>query len=208
MFADHRIARISESKFLQSSRTSRRRMILNRRQRKKSVENNCPNLLLCQLRRNRFCKKTRTACRQRNRHRIHLRIRKKRLLPFSTAVNQRKKLPIVDRRSLSLKRRSHRIRERKIEIIPAEQNMIADADPVQLQISISFPDSNQTEISRSTADITDQHTVARRNLFAPAITGFPKPRVKSGQRFLKQSYLRKTGRSCRFPRQSARNFVK
>ena len=74
--------------------------------------------------------------------------------------------------------------EREIDIIAAQQNVIADGDAVEAELAIRFGDGDQREIRGTAADIDDQDEVADGD--APAPIGVARSRRKGGLGFFEQ----------------------
>ena len=91
------------------------------------------------------------------------------------------------------------LRQRQIEIIAAEDQMIADGDAMELHFAaFAAADANEREVGSSAADIADQNLLARRDQLLPIGLMGVNPGVKSGLRLFDQHHARQTGRRRRF----------
>ena len=88
-------------------------------------------------------------------------------LGLAGGVDQREKLPGIDRLSRRFELRLQRIGQRQIHVVAAEQNVFADTDALDFKIAILFADGDQAEIGCSSADIADQDDVSGADLAPP-----------------------------------------
>ena len=79
---------------------------------------------------------------------------------------------------------AQRVGERQIHIVAAEQDVLADADAVQVRCALILRYGDQAEVGRPAADIADQDDVAGANLSTPLLPGLRSPCVERRQRFL------------------------
>ena len=78
-------------------------------------------------------------------------------------MHQRQELPGVERLALGLELRLQRIGQRQIHVVAAEQDVLADADALELQVAVDIGDGDQAEIGGAAADVADEDDVARRH---------------------------------------------
>ena len=102
-------------------------------------------------------------------------------------------------------------RKRQIDIVAAEQQMIADRDALERRRSGLGPHANQAEIGGAAADVAHQRhalAVGRKRLERPrAGSGSGCPRIKGGDRFFDQREVLELRLARGFDRQLARLFV-
>ena len=80
---------------------------------------------------------------------------------------QRQVLPAVDPGALLGQALRHHAGQREIDVVAAQQNVIADRDAVQREFAVRLGDGDQREVGGAAADIDDQDEVAHRNALAP-----------------------------------------
>ena len=56
--------------------------------------------------------------------------------------------------------RAHRVRERQVHVVAAEQDVIADRDPLEGERAALLADRDQREVGGAAADVADEHDVA------------------------------------------------
>ena len=98
---------------------------------------------------------------------------------------QRLMLAAIDPGALFREPLGHDTGEREIDIVAAQQNVIADRDAVEAQFAVRFGDRDQREIGGTAADIDDQDQVAHGDALAPIGVAFD-PGVEGGLRFFEQ----------------------
>ncbi len=78
---------------------------------------------------------------------------------------------------------------------PPKQEVLADADAFEREISRARRDGDEAEIRRAAADVADEHDVAGADLGAPICSGLGGPGVKRGLRFFEEDDV---GQACGF----------
>ena len=78
------------------------------------------------------------------------------------------------------------MREREVHVVAAEQDMVADRHPDQVEGAVLLHGGDRREVSRSPADVDDQHHVAGLQLRAPRVAHPERPCVEGGLRLLEQ----------------------
>ena len=122
-------------------------------------------------------------------------------------MDERKKLPGIDRPSLGFEFGLKRIGKRQIHIVAAQENVFADADAFELQRATAVGNGDQAEIGGAAADITDQDDVTRTDQGTPLPTCLRDPGVERCLRFFKQGDFAKTRGLRRFGGQILRNCI-
>src|SRR5438876_5772014 len=103
--------------------------------------------------------------------RVSIRMREERLLRHSALVPQRLELPCVDAMALLFEPLLHEAREGEVDVVAAEQDVIADRDPFEREIAVVLADEDQAEVGGAAADIANEHKIADAQLPAPAVAG-------------------------------------
>ena len=122
-------------------------------------------------------------------------------------MRQRQELRLADRFALRLQPGAQSIGQRQIHIVAAEQDMLADADAVEVEDAVLLRDGDQAEVSGSAADIADQDDVAAADLSAPVLSSLRRPCVERRQGLLQQDDLAEAGGFRGLRRQISRNIV-
>ena len=82
-------------------------------------------------------------------------------LGHAAVVPQRLQLQAVDLRALLRQPVGHQARQRQVDIVAAQQDVLAYGNPVQRQFAALLGHGDQREIRGAAADIDDQDQVAR-----------------------------------------------
>jgi hypothetical protein len=128
------------------------------------------------------------------------------LLGHAAIAPQRLKLAAIDARAFFGETLRDYAGKRQIDIIAAQQDMLADGDAVERQLAVAFGDGDEREIGGAAADIDDQDEVAHLHALAPI--GVPlDPRVERGLRLFEQGDIAISGLFGGFERQLARHRV-
>lgn len=85
-------------------------------------------------------------------------------------MNEREKLPVVDRPSLSFEFGLEGIRKRQVHVVAARKNMFSDANAFEFQSPVVIGYRDEAEIGGSAANITDEDNVARADQGTPLST--------------------------------------
>ncbi len=101
-------------------------------------------------------------------------------------MRQGQELPGVQRLAFRLEPRLQRIGQRQIHVVAAEQDVLADADALELQGAGGVGHRDQAEVGGAAADVADQNDVARRHRVAPLPVGLRGPGVEGRLRLLQQ----------------------
>src|SRR5262249_37788971 len=88
-------------------------------------------------------------------------------------------------------------RQRRIHIVAAKQDVIADRDTLEHNFTGLFLHRDETEIRRAATDIDDQDDVAYMNLFPPVGVSSD-PGVEGRLRLFEQNHLWIAGVGCCF----------
>src|ERR1700752_4520351 len=100
-------------------------------------------------------------------------------------MDERKKLPGIDRFSCGFEFGLKRIGKRQIHVVAAQEYVFADADAFELQRAAIVGDGNEAEIGGAAADITHQDDVTRTDQRTPFSTRLRDPGVKRRLRVFK-----------------------
>jgi hypothetical protein len=122
-------------------------------------------------------------------------------------MHERKELPGIQRLAFRIQLGLQRVGQRQVHVVAAEQDVLADADALQLRITGDVDHGDQAEICGTAADVAHQDDVAGRDGIAPLPASLRRPGVERGLRFLQQHDLAQTGGLGRFRGQAARYFV-
>ena len=85
--------------------------------------------------------------------------------------------------------------------------MLANGDTFQSQFTAIAGHGDETEICRSTTEITNKDQISDIHLLAPICSLIFQPGVKSGERFLKKCGLFQSALSCGIQSQSTGNLI-
>ena len=100
------------------------------------------------------------------------------------------------------------VRQGKIEIIAAEDQMITDGHAVELDLAaFAAADADQREVGRAPADIADEDLLARLDKLVPSVAMGVDPGIESGLRLFDQHHPRQAGQRGRLDRQLPRHFI-
>ena len=89
-------------------------------------------------------------------------------------MDEGEELPRIEGDPLALEPGLQRVGKRHVHVVAAEENVLADADPLQTQFPPLLGDCHQAEIGGSAADVTDQHQVPGAHLSPPFFAGTSK----------------------------------
>ena len=101
-------------------------------------------------------------------------------------VDEGEELPVVDGFSGVFELGAQGVGEREVHVVAAEQEVLADADAFEREISAARRDGDEAEIRGAAADVADEHDVAGADLGAPIGSGLGGPGVERGLRFFEQ----------------------
>src|SRR5262249_41645910 len=98
----------------------------------------------------------RTATGDRNWEFFRFCVGKQTLFSLTTGVRQCRELPRIKFFSTGREFLVERVRECKVHVVPAQQNMITHREARELDISMAFGDRDQRKVTRAPTDIYDQ----------------------------------------------------
>jgi len=101
-------------------------------------------------------------------------------------MRETRELPAVELRASVREFFADDVSERKIHVVAAEQDVIADCCSLQIHVAVAFRDRDRRKVTGAAADVDDEHHVARPELTPKAVTARGQPRVERGLRFLEQ----------------------
>ena len=113
-------------------------------------------------------------------------------------------MPGIERVTAGCKPFGDMVGQRQIHVVAAHQQMVADGQPLQLQLSFGLGDFDQCQVGRAAADVTHQQAIADVQELAPAFTLRGEPGVHGRLRFLQQDQV---GRQAGGQRGLARQFA-
>ena len=100
------------------------------------------------------------------------------------------------------------VRQRQIEIVAAENQVLADSDAMELHFAvIAGPHADEREVGRAAADVADEDFLARLDQPFPIVAMPIDPRIERGLRLFDQHDARQTGEGRGLHRQFAGHFV-
>ena len=120
------------------------------------------------------------------------------LLGDAAVGPERLVLPAVDARALLRQPLRDHAGQREIDIVAAEQDVLAHRDAVQRQFAIRFGDGDQGEVGGAAADIDHQDQVAHLDALAPVGMALD-PGVEGGLRLFEQGDVLIAGLLARLP---------
>ena len=105
--------------------------------------------------------------------------------------------------------------EGEIEIVTAEQKVLAYGGALKLMLAINQTDTDQAEVGRAAADVADQNQIAIAEVFALSrlcvsirrVSILRNPGIKRRQRFFEQGEFIEPGAAGRFNRQLTRILI-
>ena len=122
-------------------------------------------------------------------------------------MHQRQELPGIQRLAFGLQLGLQRVGQRQVHVVAAEQDVLADADALQLQVAGVIGHGDQAEVGGAAADVAHQDDVAGLDRVAPLPASLRGPGVEGGLRFLQQRDVAQPGGLGRFGGQAARHLV-
>ena len=100
------------------------------------------------------------------------------------------------------------MRQGQIEIVAAEDQVIADGHAVELHLAaFAAADADQREVGRAAADVADEDLLARLDKLVPAVAMGIDPGVERRLRLFDQHHPRQAGQGGRLDRQLPGHFV-
>ncbi len=81
-------------------------------------------------------------------------------------------------------------RQRQVDVVAAEQDVLADREPLERKLPLVLANADQREVAGAAADIDNQDHVARLDLRAPRVARALDPGVERGLRLLEQRHVR------------------
>src|SRR2546423_1048413 len=109
------------------------------------------------------------------------------LLRLAGGVGQRGELPGVELASFGFEPAAHEVRERQIDVVSAEEDVIADREPGEGKPPLLFAHADEREVARSAADVDDEDDVAGMDELAPRVARRLHPGVERGLRLFEES---------------------
>ncbi len=101
------------------------------------------------------------------------------------------------------------VRQGKIEIIAAEDQVLADGHAVELHLAaLTAADADQRKVGRAAADIANENFLTRLDKPVPAVSMGVDPGIERGLRLLDEHHSRQAGQGGRLDRQLPRHFIK
>ena len=100
------------------------------------------------------------------------------------------------------------VRQGQIEIIAAEDQVIADGHAVELHLAaFAAADADQREVGRAAADVADENLLTRFDKLVPSVSMGIDPGIERGLRFFDQHDSRQAGQGGRLDRQLPCHFI-
>ena len=211
---------IGQAEFAQPCWPATRRHLIRRSDWQESGRQNLQNFLARQVNAERLSDHGTAAAQDRDRHALQDGIAQQPLFRGTAGPAQR--ITLSQRELDVLELLFHAAGQGKIEIVAAEQKVLADGGSLKLQLAIDQASAHQAEVGRAAADVADQNQIAIAEVFTVLIPRQIRvrgwaiyvrapirrdPRIKRGQRFFEQSELVESGAAGGFDRQLARFLI-
>src|SRR3989475_6171438 len=115
------------------------------------------------------------------------------LLGVAASVREGSELPGIELRALRPQLLADDVREREVDVVASEQDVVSDSEARQRQPAFVLADGDQREVAGAATDVDHQDHVARTDMLAPFVSGRFHPRVKRGLRLFEKREARQTG---------------
>ena len=83
--------------------------------------------------------------------------------------------------------------EQHVHVVAAEEDVIADGDALEHELAALVDRRDDGEVRGASADVDDEHDVARGDVLAPRVSPVGEPRVEGGLRLLEERQVLETG---------------
>src|SRR5439155_23187395 len=157
---DGGIGRIREAELLKTGDWAPRRHLVASDQRKKAVDQHLIQLLAAELPANRVPDQLRPFSEHRDRMRLTIQLREQRLFCHPTLVPQRLQLPRINPVTFTLEALLHDARQGEVHVVAAEQNVIANRDALEREISVVLAHQAEAEIGGAASDVAHEQEMA------------------------------------------------
>ena len=115
-------------------------------------------------------------------------------------------LPAVDARAFLRQPLRNRARQRQVDVIAAQQNVLAHGHAIEGEFALALGDRDQGEVGSAAADIHHQDQIAHLHALAPVGVAFD-PGIERGLRLFEQGEIPVAGLLGGFERQLARHRI-
>ena len=113
------------------------------------------------------------------------------------------KLPCVELRTCLGGALAHTVRQGEVHVVAAEQDVVADRDPIEDELAAFLAHGDQAEVGGAAADVADQHDVADVHFLAPGVAVRIDPGVERRLRLFQDGDLWQAGIASGLQRQVA-----
>ena len=120
------------------------------------------------------------AARHDHRHRVDAGVAEQGFLGHAAGVGEGAGLPRVEGGALAGELARHAVGEGQVHVVAAEEDVLADRDPVQLEVAVALQHGDQRQVGGAAADVHHQDDVALLHLFAPLAGAVLDPAVQRG----------------------------
>ncbi len=198
------IARVRQADLGQRGARSRRGARRRRDDRKEPFDDRARHFVAREIDPKRAPHQARAAPRDRDRDALGGVAAEEPLFRRAARVNERRHLPFVDRLPRVVELLLREIREREVHVVAAEQDVIADRDPFELELSVFLDGGDCGKVGRPAADVRDQDDVARVEITPPRVAARIDPGVERRLRLFEERERFDPGRERRFDGELAR----
>ena len=143
----------------------------------------------------------RPAAQQRDRPLGLFGVRQERFLREPGLMPQAVQLPRVDLVSGRFETLLQQTGQREIHVVAAEQDVLADSDALERELTLPLRYRDQAEVRGSAADIADQHQIADLDPAPPLVAKRVQPGIERRLRFFEQRDAFEAGRAA--PREAS-----
>src|SRR5205814_10136609 len=102
---------------------------------------------------------------------------------------------------------SNQMREREVDVVAAEQDVVADREPREREPSFLLAHRDEREVARAATYVHDEDDVAGPERLAPFLACTLHPRIERRLRFFEERQIRKARLARRSHRQLSRDRV-
>ena len=112
------------------------------------------------------------------------------LLGGAASVREGGELPGIELRALRPQLLADDVREREVDVVASEQDVVSDSEARQRQPALVLADRDQREVAGAATDVDHQDHIARPDMLAPFVSGCFHPRVQRGLRLFEKREAR------------------
>jgi hypothetical protein len=147
--------------------------------REEALDNNGLRFFTCQFHTDRTADHATATAKHRERARLSIGICQQAFLGFAAGMGEPSELVLIERHAaITTKLGRHRVGQRQVEIVAAEQDVIANRDTLETKIAAVIAHFNEAKVCGAATDVTDEHALARIHHLAPVCLMLVKPGIK------------------------------